>query len=92
MWNCEVTYDIQGEDGTRITCTSLQTLEKMVEHLKKDFEDRAPETVLIPFEFVVGSLFPDCFNNIKEMATHQYIEGYKEGLAKKEEGIEEDVT
>ena len=38
MWNSEITYEIQDENGTRITCTSLQTLERMIERLKKELE------------------------------------------------------
>lgn len=86
MWNCEITYEIEGEDGTRITCTTLATLEKLVERTKKDFESQGTpaEEILLPFEFIIGSLFPSCYNSIKEVVTQQYIEGYNTGL---EEGL-----
>lgn len=94
MWNSEITYEIEGENGTRITCTTLATLEKIVERTKKDFEekDATPETIMLPFEFIIGSLFPSSYNSIKDMMTKQYIEGYQagfeEGLKSEEEGWE----
>ena len=76
MWNKEINYEIEGEDGTRITCVSLQTLENMVKRLQKDFDGAPSEQILIPFEFVIGSLFPNAYNNIKDAMSQQYIEGY----------------
>ena len=47
---------------------------------------------MLPFEFIVGSLFPSSYNSIKDMMTKQYIEGYQagfeEGLKSEEEGWE----
>ena len=85
MWNSEITYEIEGENGTRITCTSLATLEKIVEKIKKDFEREGvtPETIMLPFEFIIGSLFPTCYNEIKDSMTKQYIEGYNNGFNEK---------
>lgn len=81
MWNDNINYEIEGENGTRITCTSLATLEKLVERLKKDIEDKNTysENMMLPFEFIIGSLFPTSFDAIKDTMTRQYIEGYNKG-------------
>lgn len=86
MWNNEITYEIEGENGTRITCTTLSHLEKIVEKTKRDFEnqDTSPEYIMLPFEFIIGSLFPTSYNAIKDIMTKQYIEGYQAGF---EEGL-----
>lgn len=86
MWNDNVTYEVEGENGTRITCTTLATLERIVEKTKKDFEnqDAYPENIMLPFEFIIGSLFPNSYQSIKDAMTKQYIEGYQEGF---EEGL-----
>lgn len=87
MWNGEITYEIQGENGTRITCTTLATLEKIVQRVGKDFKntEATSETIMLPFEFIIGSLFPNSYNDIKDMMTKQYIEGYEAGF---KEGLE----
>ena len=74
MWNNEITYEIEGENGTRITCTSFSALKKLTERLEKDLQQDA-ET-LLPFEFIIGSLFPNCYNDIKDFATKQFLDGY----------------
>lgn len=89
MWNSEVTFEIEGENGTRITCTTLAALEKIVEKTKKEFEknEATPETIMLPFEFIIGSLFPGSYEAVKDTMTRQYIEGYKAGF---EEGLKTD--
>ena len=88
MWNDKVTYDIEGEDGVRLTCVTLSTLEKMIEKVKKDFGDQnTADTIMLPFEFIIGSLFPESYNQMKALITSQYIEGYNAGF---EEGSRED--
>lgn len=82
MWNSEITYEIESENGTRITCTTLAALESIVEKTKRDFENTEATAgeIMLPFEFIIGSLFPTSYNAIKDLMTQQYIEGYKEGL------------
>lgn len=92
MWNSEITYENQGENGVRITCTSLKLVEHMVERLKKDFKDVPSEEVMLPFEFIIGTLFPTAYNNIKEVMTHQYIEGYNAASLVSYEEVESDAT
>ena len=86
MWNSEITYEIEGENGTRITCTNLATMERLIERVKKDFENtgNTSEEIMLPFEFIIGSLFPSCYDSIREVMTQQYIEGYHAGA----EGVE----
>lgn len=85
MWNEAINYDIEGKDGTRLTCVNLASIEKMVDRLHKDFEGRDSKEVLLPFEFIIGSLFPESYSKLKEVMTLQYIEGYNAGLASREE-------
>ena len=80
MWNPEITYEINNEDGARITCTTLAALNKLTERIRKDFhEDMNDEEILLPFEFIIGSLFPSSYNAVKDVMTQQYIEGYNKG-------------
>lgn len=88
MWNNNITYDIEGEDGVRLTYVALSTLEKMIEKVKKDFGDQnTSDTILLPFEFIIGSLFPESYEQMKTLITSQYIEGYNAGF---EEGSREE--
>lgn len=81
MWNDNINYEIEGENGTRITCTSLAALEGLVERLKKDVEtnNTYSENMMLPFEFIIGSLFPASFEAVKDAMTQQYIDGYNKG-------------
>ena len=40
----------------------------------------------ISFEFLVGSCFPQAYENIKEELRLQYTKGYTDGLKEKEKG------
>ena len=80
MWNPEITYEINNEDGARITCTTLASLDKIVKKVRTDFsEEIKNEEIMLPFEFIIGSLFPSSYNAIKDIMTQQYIEGYNKG-------------
>ena len=80
MWNPEITYEINGEDGVRITCTTLASLDKIVKKVRTDFsEEIKNEEIMLPFEFIIGSLFPSSYNAIKDAMMQQYIEGYNKG-------------
>lgn len=41
----------------------------------------------VTFEFIVGSLFPDIMNNIKEEMKRQHAQGYAEGLNAEKKGV-----
>ena len=80
MWNPEITYEINNEDGARITCTTLASLDKIVKKVRTDFsEEIKNEEIMLPFEFIIGSLFPSSYNAVKDVMTQQYIEGYNKG-------------
>ena len=34
---------------------------------------------MLPFEFIIGSLFPSSYNAVKDAMMQQYIEGYNKG-------------
>lgn len=59
------------EDITKVKVTKI---EKICEILK---DNKIEET---SFEFVIGSLFPKVYENIKEELRRQYTLGYSEGL------------
>ena len=54
----------------KIEAKKLHKLDKIVKekHIKE-----------VSFEFIVGSLFPDAFKNIKEEMRFQYTKGYADG-------------
>lgn len=58
--------------------TKLSTLKRMIESIEKNGSPQ--KDMDISFEFIVGSLFPDALNNMKELCTQKYIEGYNESL------------
>ena len=80
MWNPEITYEINNEDGARITCTTLASLDKIVKKVRTDFsEEIKNEEIMLPFEFIIGSLFSFIYNTIKDTMFYQYILGYNKG-------------
>ena len=80
MWNPEITYEINNEDGARITCTSRASLDKIIKKVRTDCsEEIKNEEIMLPFEFIIGSLFPSSYNAIKDAMMQQYIEGYNKG-------------
>lgn len=80
MWNSEITYDINTEDGARITCTTLEIIKKLADKVRQDFPDETLDSeILLPFEFIIGSLFPISYNAIKDAMTQQFIDGYNSG-------------
>lgn len=90
-WNSAVNYEIEGTDGTRITCVPLSAIESLIERVKKDYKEmgHTENEIMLPFEFIIGSLFPNAFNNIKETMTQEYIAGFHEGV---EEGLKNKET
>ena len=52
-------------------------LKKIMKQLKQmNFQDKDE----VSFEFIIGSCFPDIYNNIQEEMRRQHAMGYAEGL------------
>ena len=62
-------------DDLKVEAKKLHKLDKVVKekHIKE-----------VSFEFIVGSLFPNVLNNIKEEMRRQYTLGYAEGQKQNE--------
>lgn len=82
MWNSNINYEINMEDGYRISTVPLTVLKSLINKVEKDLED-TNEEILLPFEFIIGSLFPEAFSSMKDAMTKQYIEGYNKGFEDK---------
>ena len=61
--------------------TSVGRIERMINRLKKDnplIDDW--EKYMLSFEFICASLFPNCYQRIKEEMNNQYTKGYLQGI------------
>ena len=61
--------------------TSVGRIERMINRLKKDnplINDW--EKYMLSFEFICASLFPNCYQRIKEEMNNQYTKGYIQGI------------
>ena len=61
--------------------TSVGRIERMINKLKKDnplINDW--EKYMLSFEFICASLFPNCYQRIKEEMNNQYTKGYLQGI------------
>lgn len=47
---------------------------------RKMYPDKHDDEILISFEFLIGSFFPDVINNVKDSFTRAYADGYKDGI------------
>ena len=75
MWNEEVTL----EEKNRIDYTNLAVIVKIADKLKEAYPEKKLEEIIIPFEFIIGSMFPQAYQNIKNTITQSYIEGFNKG-------------
>lgn len=69
----------------------LSQIEKIVKILKKQNKSKSfpqidPE---VSFEYVIGSLFPRAYQNMKDTCTQFYIQGYNEGKKENENNFSE---
>jgi hypothetical protein len=61
---------------------SLSRLKKLVEQLerqKTQFELTEEDDLEVAFEYIIGSLFPRAYQNMKDTCRAFYIEGYNKG-------------
>lgn len=64
-------------------------LKKIIAQLKKNnFKD----SDLVSFEYIVGSCFPNIYENIKTEIRTAYTKGYIEGLSSKEDASNNDIN
>lgn len=59
----------------------LERIKRCVESIEKHFENE-PERlqgIEVSFEYIIGSLFPNVLNNIKDEMTKNYIAGFESG-------------
>lgn len=58
---------------------SLKRLNDIVDSLNLQQEKCPEHEIKISFEFIVGSLFPESWQNLKNLVAAQYIKGYMDG-------------
>ena len=61
---------------TLIPPVKLSTIEKLISKVKETTET---DDINISFEFLIASLFPDCWNNMQNELNRQYTLGFIEG-------------
>lgn len=78
MNNKKTEFEMKDENGNSLICTTLEHLVQITEKLKRDCpKSKKREDTFIPFEFVIGSLFPTAYKNIKDAMAKEYIKGYQ---------------
>lgn len=58
-----------------LATVQLSKLKQCIESVEKHYPDRE-EDIELTFEFIIGSLFPDVLQNVKEEMTKNYIAGF----------------
>lgn len=59
--------------------TTLARINKILDAVKLHQKDKDDENVEITMEFLVGSLFPELFNNFQYKINEEYQRGFKDG-------------
>ena len=57
-----------------ISYVSLDKLISIVDELKEKEIDK------VPMEFVISAFFPDAYDNLKNIVTQSYMDGFREGI------------
>ena len=57
-----------------ISYVNLDRLISIVDELKEKEIDK------IPMEFIISAFFPDAYDNLKNMITQSYMDGFKAGI------------
>lgn len=59
----------------------FRKVEKCLESIRFHFKDEPErlDDVVLTFEYVMASFFPNIFNNVKEAMAQEYIRGFNEG-------------
>lgn len=64
-------------DKITVTYGKLKKIMKQLRQMNFQDDDE------VSFEFIIGSCFPDIYNNIQEEMRRQHAMGYAEGLKKR---------
>lgn len=62
----------------KMDIVKLSRLKKIVECLEAFYKDEKDADV--SFEFLIGSCFPNCYDNVQKEIRRQYTLGYLEGI------------
>lgn len=65
--------------GENLDTVKLTRVKKCIESIEQHFEKEKLEDIEISFEYIIGSLFPNVLNNIKNEMTKNYIAGFEVG-------------
>lgn len=68
-------------DKEKLDVVNYQKFKKCLESLERDLKGspKVLENLDISFEYIMASLFPNIFNNIKDAMTQEYIRGFNDG-------------
>jgi hypothetical protein len=71
--------------------TTLARINKILDAVKLHQKDKADEDVEITMEFLVGSLFPELFQNFQAKINDEYQRGFMDGYRNKQVADFEDM-
>lgn len=57
----------------------LQKVKKVIEIFENRMNEEDVEDAIVPFEYLIGSLYPKIYHNIMETINKKYGEGYIQG-------------
>ena len=63
---------------------SLERVLKAAEAIKLQFPDRQDNEIMLSFEYLIGSFYPNVFNNIKSALNEAHTAGYIQGSESRE--------
>ena len=68
------------EEG--LSSVKLSKIENAIKSIKAHFKDEPEriEDIEVSFEYIIGSFFPDVWNNIQQALKDEHTKGYIEGL------------
>lgn len=64
-----------------IDTVNLNRIEHLIQSIRRNSTEEDP---VVSFEYIVGSLFPTIYQNVKDEITNSYIQGYNDGIKSKE--------
>lgn len=64
-----------------IDTVNLTKIERLVQSIRRNSKEEDPA---VSFEYIVGSLFPTVYWNVKNEIANSYIQGYNDGKNSKE--------